>query len=44
MVVEPETVDWGLELSWEVQNKMAEIARLVRKEIEETERDEPHWH
>ena len=34
--IEPETVDCGLELSSEVQNKMAEIAGLVRKEIEDT--------
>jgi hydrogenase maturation protease len=34
--IEPETVDWGLELSWEVQNKMAKIASLVKEEIEET--------
>jgi hydrogenase maturation protease len=33
--IEPETVDWGLELSREVQNKMAEIASLVRREIED---------
>jgi len=44
MVIEPETIDWRLELSWEVQSKMAGIGRLVRKEMEETERDESHWH
>lgn len=41
--IEPKTVDWGLELSWEVEKKMAEITRLVKKEIEETEQDELHW-
>ena len=44
IVIEPETIDWGLELSWELQSKMAEIAGLARKEIEETARDESHWH
>jgi hydrogenase maturation protease len=34
--IEPETVDLGLELSLEVQSRMAEMASLVRKEIEET--------
>jgi len=34
--IEPETVDLGLELSWQVQNRMAEMASLVRKEIGET--------
>lgn len=33
--IEPKTIDWGLELSWEVQRKLPEIARLVKKEIEE---------
>jgi hydrogenase maturation protease len=31
----PETVDLGLELSWRVKNKMAEMASLVRKEMGE---------
>ncbi len=36
MGIEPEMVDLGLELSWRVKNKMAEMASLVGKEMGET--------
>ena len=34
--IEPETIDWGLELSSQAQEGIPEITRLVMKEIEET--------
>lgn len=42
--IELETIDWGLESSSQAQEGIPEITRLVMKEIEETKRDELHWH
>lgn len=34
--IEPKTIDYGLELSSEVEERLPEVVRLVLKEIEET--------
>lgn len=36
--IEPKTIDFGLELSPEVEGKLSEIVKLVLQEIEETNR------